>query len=238
MKQIIQYQFRVDAPVESNDAYRLYSALLSRLPADLAALLHDSLAHPISQYIWGNNWILNILSTEACEKAEPYLDGLESLFCTPRSRRIPLILQDKLVIHDVTQLLYTEMPSCVRLSFLTPTAFKHKGSVQLLPTQRLLLQSLLRRWNDCFSDTCHIENADAGLDALAEGLIYRGICIDTTKYAMKGQLVPGITGEIHLSNNLEGEECMLLSALLNFAVFAGVGIKTRLGMGGTVLSLE
>lgn len=238
MKQILQYQFRIAEPVDTNDAYRLYSALLRYLPKDLAAELHDSPARPISQYVWGNYWVVSIMGTEACEKCETYLDRLECLFCTPRNRKITLTLFRKLAIQDVTQLLYTELPQVLELSFLTPTAFKHKGEVQLLPTQRMLLQSLLRRWNDCFSDTCPIENAEDGLDALAEGVVYRGVHIDTVQYAMKGQSMPGITGSILLSNRLKGEEGALLSALLHFATFAGIGIKTGLGMGGAAILFE
>ena len=45
------------------------------------------------------------------------------------------------------------------LRFQTPTAFKSRGQYVNLPTTRLLMQSLVQKWNGSFLD-CPIEDED------------------------------------------------------------------------------
>ena len=47
----------------------------------------------------------------------------------------------------------------IRIEFLTPTAFKSRGQYLNLPTTRLVLQSLIRKWNGSVTE-CPIEDED------------------------------------------------------------------------------
>ena len=62
-----------------------------------------------------------------------------------------------------------------------------------------------------------------------ESCVIVGKCAD---YVLKGSPIPGFVGELTLENRLEGFHRELADALLCFAPFSGVGIKTTLGMGG------
>ena len=56
------------------------------------------------------------------------------------------------------------------LRFCTATAFKSWGQYLNLPTNRLIVQSLMKKWNGCFPD-CPIEDVDGeGMEVLAIGL--------------------------------------------------------------------
>ena len=90
----------------------------------------------------------------------------------------------------------------------------------------------MKKWNGCFPE-CPIEDEDGeGLQALAEGLSISHFHIKDRAYWLKGTPVPGFVGELTLSNQLDGFHRQLASSLLIFAQYAGVGIKTTLGMGG------
>ena len=94
------------------------------------------------------------------------------------------------------------------------------------------MQSLIKKWNGCILD-CPIEDEDGqGLEALAAGLRPRSFRLYSRDYVLKGSPIPGVVGELTLENRLEGFHRELADALLCFAPFSGVGIKTTLGMGG------
>ena len=69
---------------------------------------------------------------------------------------------------------------------------------------------------------------------LAQDLRCCGLQLRDLNYRLKGQAIPGVVGTITLENRLEGFPAQLAHALLTFATFSGVGIKTTLGMGGVL----
>ena len=120
-----------------------------------------------------------------------------------------------------------------RLEVRTPASFKSRGQYQILPTPRLILQSLIKQWNGCFPD-CPIEDEDGqGMEAMAAGLLCRGYQLRDQGYFLKGNHIPGFVGGMTLdSTRLPGFHRTLADALLYFSGYAGIGIKTALGMGG------
>lgn len=119
-----------------------------------------------------------------------------------------------------------------RLEFCTATAFKSAGESQILPTVRLILQSLILKWNGCFPQ-CQIEDEGGeGLEALSAGLVCREFSLRSAEYPLKGVKLPGFVGEMVLENHLKGFHRELANALLLFSGWSGIGMKTTLGMGG------
>ena len=118
------------------------------------------------------------------------------------------------------------------LNFRTATAFKSHGRYQILATERLIVQNLIHKWNGCFPD-CLIEDEDGeGMEAIAAGLQCRQFQLQEQTYFLKGNAIPGFVGTMTLDIRLTGFHRKLADALLIFAGYAGVGIKTSLGMGG------
>lgn len=229
---IRSYQFQLSQPLPFTAAYPLYAALLEQAPSNFAARLHESTVTPLSQYICGNTWQVSLFGPETIDALAPALESMDELFLRRDRTRLNLQLDH---IHDVPaveQLL--EGPPAHRgvIRFVTPTAFKSGGSYQLLPTQRLILQNLILKWNGCFGSICPIEDEGGGLDALAGGLRYRSVQLDTMSYSMKNTQIPGILGTIAFDNRLSDFHQHLAHALLTFGSFSGLGIKTALGMGG------
>jgi len=118
----------------------------------------------------------------------------------------------------------------VVLEFITPTSFKVGGVQSLFPDPKLVFSSLLRRWN-AFSET-----------KLPEEYIKSFASIKVSSYDLHTELVHfsrykmiGFKGrtEFELPKDLGEPFQRVVNALADFAPYAGVGVKTAMGMGQT-----
>ena len=123
-----------------------------------------------------------------------------------------------------------EPASRTRLWFRTPCAFKQAGRYAIYPQEFLLLQSLVLHWNTAFPD-CQLSDPDA-LDAILRGLRIRDYSLHTVSYPIKNTCIPGFVGSAVVEARLALPLLELWNALLSFAPYGGIGIKTTLGMGG------
>lgn len=232
------YQFQLSAPQPFHTAYPLYAALLERAPKDYAARLHESAVTPVSQYVCGDLWQVSLFGEEAIDTLAPVLEDLEEVMLHRDHVRLGLRRTGRKTIGSVEELLEGPRPVRGSLQLRTPTAFKSGGVYQLLPTQRLVMQSLILKWNGCFADQWFIEDEGGGLEALAERLCYRSVQLESTEYAMKRTRIPGTLGRLDFelqNNDFLGR---LAGALLTFGTCSGLGIKTTLGMGGLQITTK
>ena len=123
-----------------------------------------------------------------------------------------------------------ELASRTRLWFRTPCAFKQAGRYAIYPQEFLLLQSLVLHWNTAFPD-CQLNDPDA-LDAILRGLHILDYNLHTVSYPIKNTRIPGFVGSAVVEARLALPLLELWNALLSFAPYGGIGIKTTLGMGG------
>lgn len=230
------YRLRLSDRLDHRDAYRLYGFLLEQLPAEFAEELHNSPARPLSQYVDGSDWVISVMGSQFSERLMPVVLSLHEISLFGGSRQLQVRECSRRGVDSVEELLSAALPAVNLLHLRTPAAFKSRGNYQLLPTQHLLLQGLIRRWNLCFADECTIEDCGEGLDALETGLIYRSVKLQTSTFRLKEGGIPAVTGSIEIENRLRGFHSQLLNALLQFGTYSGVGIKTGLGMGGIALT--
>lgn len=219
-------------------AYRLYSWLLEQLPAELGNALHEQGEHPVSHFLRFSPekqavvWTVNLLEDELRQAAVPVLE---------QTQEIPL--------HDVllrAELLHRSQPISAQqliaagreqdtnradLTFLSPCAFKQNGRYAIFPQETLVLQSLIQHWNRAFPEVA-LDDPDA-FQALAQGLRILDYDLRSTRYFLKETRIPAFRGSITMEARLAPPLLELWNALLTFAPFGGVGIKTTLGMGGT-----
>lgn len=225
--------FDVSSPLPASLAYPLYAELLRRAPADFGAQVHQIAFTPVAHQVTGSCWQVSLLGQPAIDALGPVLQQARqfSLHKYGQSLQVTHLQCDCIARPDA---LFAAPLRQSRLVLQTPTAFKSGGEYQMLPTQRLVLQSLLQRWNGCFTD-CPIEDEGGGLEQLAAGLVYTQVSLCSQPYRIKGQDIPGVTGQLGLELHHTGFHIHLCSALLRFAPYAGLGIKTGLGMGGAAL---
>jgi CRISPR-associated endoribonuclease Cas6 len=127
-----------------------------------------------------------------------------------------------------------EPPRRFNLQFITPTAFAQNRIYLPLPVPTLMFRSWLERWN-------HFAPVYLGGDEL---IAYLGGAIALNRHKLQtasfrvhlGQAT-GFKGNLSLQvlNRIEPLLANVAHLLIHYAEFAGTGIKTRLGMGQTIL---
>lgn len=239
---LTQYRLTL-RPEEKNNprpewAYRLYSALLELAPEDFSNLAHRDAITPVSQHLTTDangilHWTINLLGNRSETALSGVLEDVEH-FEMDRGKRISVLDRKRREVRDVDGLfLLAERGGSVhRLQICTAAAFKSQGRYLNLPSVRLIIQSLINKWNGCILD-CPIEDEDgAGLEALVAGLRCSNFNIHDRVYYLKGNSIPGFVGSITLENQMVGFHRLLADSLLQFSAYSGIGIKTTLGMGG------
>lgn len=221
--------------------YYLYAALLEGASPAWGEALHRNGVTPVSQYLSREGkrlvWRVTLLGRESETALSPTLERRTEYRLLREGVALAVTGRVRDTVADV-EALFARCHGCTgrhRLEVRTPAAFKSRGHYQILPTQRLLLQSLIKQWNGCFPD-CPIEDEDGeGMEAMAAGLLCRSYQLRDQGYGLKGSRVPGFVGGLTLeSGRLAGFHRTLADALLCFSGYAGIGIKTALGMGGVV----
>ena len=223
-------------------AYRLYAALLEQAPQEMGDSAHEDAVTPLSQCLVPQGgyvrWTVNLLGRKSETALGPVLAASDSFHLLRDNVTFQVTGRQMDTVRRVDDLLLAGAahPGVHSLRLLTPTAFRSRGKYINLPTSRLILQSLIKKWNGCFPE-CPIEDDDGqGMDALAEGVKYGRFRLSDSNYRLKGALIPGFVGNLVIENTLTGFHRDLLSALLLFSGFSGIGIKTALGMGGVEIN--
>ena len=115
----------------------------------------------------------------------------------------------------------------IRLLFSTPTAFRQGKYDTALPTRETVFMSLLKRWNEY-----------SGLpfsEAIIEHLFPSFFDIRTAVAQHYRRSFIGCVGQItfQIFGDVDAEIIKQLNTLADFALYAGVGRKTPMGMGMT-----
>lgn len=113
----------------------------------------------------------------------------------------------------------------LNLAFCTPTAFRQGHFDTTLPTRECVFNSLLSRWNKYSG----IEFSQIALESIFPSFID----IHTEILADSRSKFIGILGEVNyrILGETEPIKIKQLNTLANFALYAGVGRKTTMGMG-------
>ena len=238
---ITQYQITLSPEcaqrIEPEWGYHFYAALLSLLPRNTGDRIHGSGITPFSSYVTAqdNNvhWQISLLGQESEKILSPVLERQERYFLRRENQSLRVTEIRKKQIQSVEELLALPENRVFKLHFVTPTAFKSEKQYINLPSVPFIMRNLLKKWNGCFAEECPIEDEDGeGIGQIAAGLRIADYRLSSSGYFLKGQTIPGFTGEAVLKCRLDGFHLTAANLLLHFAPYAGIGIKTALGMGG------
>lgn len=218
----------------------MHGALMEQLPTETAETLHSAGLRPYSQSVYFDKisqtpvWRINILSRNAEEKILQPILSQESLFL--RQKKYPVFLQNKERIADTSYesladeiFQREEVPNGVNIHFQTVTSFKREGKYVLIPEVYLIFQSLISRWNAFSSSSKLIEDDfDKKLASCVRIIRYN---LHTQSFSLEHQMIVGFSGTMGFKFYGNVMIRRLMGLLMLFAPFAGVGIKTALGMG-------
>ncbi|GAB1476807.1 hypothetical protein MASR2M70_16430 [Bacillota bacterium] len=247
---IKQFELTLEQAEKSGDrrpaydwAYALYAELMSELDSSYSGSLHEDGLNPINQHLVlpfrpGNGeikWKVNLLGEEAIEHFSPILRSRE-IFRVDKAYTELRVLSRSEGRRISEEELYTryleteEAPDKSRLEFSSTTSFKSDGQYVLFPSAELIIKSAVIKWN-AYSTQSALEDIEA-LKQMTDRTTIRSYSLKSGSFLLKGNRLPGFTGYVDL--NIKGPEPMkkLVSLLLGFLQYSGVGIKTTLGMGG------
>ncbi|MEH2409436.1 CRISPR system precrRNA processing endoribonuclease RAMP protein Cas6 [Nostoc sp.] len=120
------------------------------------------------------------------------------------------------------------------LQFITPTTFAQGGANLPLPIPSLMFRSWLERWN-------HFAPVYLGSDELiiylSKAILLKNHKIKTRSWQLHKGYVNGFVGNVTLQvfNRADPLLANVANLLVQYARFAGTGMKTRLGMGQTLI---
>lgn len=217
-------------------AYPLYAWLLSHGPKEEGDALHEQGIRPISQYVYREGervqWVVNLLNEEAATFFEPILERADAALL--HQGVIPFGEHQVEKIDSVQTLMNRagerNDENRFALELVTPTAFKQNGRYAVFPQESLVLQSLIARWGLCFPEF-PLDDPDA-VQAMLAGLHIVDYRLHTVRYSMKQTKIPSFLGRIILEAHLTAPLLEMFRTLYVFAPYAGIGIKSALGMGG------
>ncbi len=224
--------------VYTSVAYPLYAWLLSHASAEAGDRLHEQGVRPVAQYIRQDQktsecvWTVNLLNDEAAEMFVPILEREREaeLHCGAlcfQSCELERIDSAQVFIQRAGEL---TLDRRFIIEFVTPASFKQNERYVIFPQESLIMQSLITRWGICFPDM-PLDDAEA-LEAMLRGLHIVDYRLQTLRHPLKQTRIPSFVGRIVLEARLPAPLMEVFKTLYCFAPYAGLGIKTALGMGG------
>lgn len=219
----------------------LQGVLMENIDSDYAGYLHRLSFNPYSQCCLPGEtdgtiiWKINALTDEAAEHILSPLGRIDSFELRAVNSRMSVIKTslEAVPIKALTDLITHGNNSKMLMRFLTPTAFKSQGSYIFMPSIRLIFQNLLMHYSAIYDGSSEADQDTVSYieqHALISSYDIRSYYYPHT--ANGGKKIPGFIGKLTLS--LRGPSAMvgLANMLMKFGEYAGLGIKTSMGMGG------
>ena len=117
----------------------------------------------------------------------------------------------------------------ISIRFATPTAFKSNGRYVFIPDVHFIFQSLINKYNAFASDTS-VEGEEI-LEHFEKYAMIQRYKLKSVRYALEGVWISAFVGEIVIHINGPEQMVNLAHMLVAFGEYAGIGIKSSLGMG-------
>lgn len=245
---IMQYQYAVSCPgsprIPPFWAYRFYAWLLEQIPSDYGEWLHQQGEKPVSHFLYHDKqqdesiWQISLLSETAVSLFNPILSNLTDIFLNSESIKVQpkgvfcVEQPQQFMQHTCEQ---TDAPRQTKLSFLSTTTFRQNGNYTMFPQMRLILQSLINKWNLCYPEFLLMD--EDAFNLLEQGLHITDYVLRSNRFPLKATKIPGFVGSIMITSRLSAPMEELWQLLLAFAPFSGIGVKTTLGMGGVAVNM-
>lgn len=218
----------------------LQGVLMEKTDPNWAEEMHRMEVRPYSQYVvWQEEkalWRLQALTDESMERMILPMEGISSIYLKQRGQEIGLshfhILEQK-SFRDIEETYWgTEQKiHHIDMNFYTSTSFKSQGGYAIFPQPHLLFKNLVKKWNTFSDGSCMTEDHIA--DHLAQQLDIADYQLHMHPFSLEGRRIRAFRGQVRYGLFKSDTAARLAATLADFAAFAGTGMKTSMGMGGT-----
>ncbi|OLR64019.1 CRISPR-associated endoribonuclease Cas6 [Anaerostipes sp. 992a] len=219
----------------------MHGILMEYVSSDYGDKLHLNGTKPFHQYVSqisenGFLWTICTLNQEAKENIidsliiqNHFLMKHKNLELTVKNRELTVISYDKLIEKYYFQQQHRD----ITIQFVTPTAFKSQGKYVFIPNIKLLLQSLMIKY-DAFSDETNVGGQEV-LEHFEQYAFIKKYHLRSVRYSLEGVWISGFLGEITIRINGPEPLVNLAHMLIRFGEYSGIGIKCSLGMGTMIV---
>lgn len=214
--------------------------LMERTDSAWAAEMHTQRVRPYSQYVTmkeGNPiWCIQTITDQAFEHLICPLMSLNQVHLKQRGFDIGLsdfriIRQETFSNIEEKYLLGKKEIHHINLRFVTSASCKTQGEYAVFPFPYLILKNLVTKWN-AFSDSSIIDS-DHVADQLDKEIQIVDYHLHMHPFSLEGRRIRAFRGNVSYGLFRNDMAARLTAILMYFASYAGTGIKTALGMGGT-----
>jgi len=225
-------------------ASNLQGVLMKAAGSDFATEMHEEGQHSYSQFVSNKHgktiWTVNALNTNTSEFLTDVLmssefDHFWLRYGRKGTKEVHVLNKEIIELSDqelIDEFQQKKSKDSFRIAFLTPTAFKQQGKYVVIPDPRLIFQSLITKCNTVTDQGNAMEADQDLLDEIADMITITKYNLHTERYPFERTWAPGFVGTLDF--RIQGEEMVkrYIRFLLRFGEYAGVGIKTGMGMGG------
>ncbi|HZK43631.1 MAG TPA: CRISPR-associated endoribonuclease Cas6 [Syntrophomonadaceae bacterium] len=238
-KIILECQYDTEQKANYNWGSLFHGVLLEALPSEVTNLLHENQLKPYTQYITPRSehsltWTIGMWDNEIASHIIPAIMSMTNIELKHKNINIKVIGSQRLSVskNEYFHKFFTSEKPCRRyeIEFLTPCSHKQQGEYVLFPTPDLIINSLSRRYNAYISDIS-LDDSEA-LQQIARNIKIVRYSLRSAVYYLESTKITGYMGKITIVIRGPEQLARLAGALLSFAEYSGIGIKTALGMGG------
>ena len=218
----------------------LQGALMECVNAEYVNYLHNLPFNPYSQTCALNEdgkimWTICALNSDAHNFLIKQVSAMElvKLRAVNETFTVKSKMTEEFLLHEILEELKTCDAPKHTIRFNTPTAFKSQGEYVFIPTTRLIFQNLLMHYNQVYSGSHEID--EETVEYVASHVRISSYNLISHYFACsagKINKIPAFVGKTTLSVERNPSLRGLVGMLLKFGEYAGVGIKTSMGMGG------
>lgn len=224
----------------------MHGALMGLVSTEAANKLHSGQFRPFSQYIEIVSihkllWHIGIWGKDATETLLSAIMPLSTVTLNYHNLTLPVLKTHRESVSEEEYMarFFTEAEPANRyeMRFLTPCTHRSAGQYVLYPTPELIYQSLALRFS-AYSQEFDLHDPEV--------IEHLGTHTRITRYSLKSSIyqiedsvrIHGYIGYVCLS--LRGPEALIRlgGMLLSLAEYAGVGVKTTMGMGGVQIKAK
>ena len=197
----------------------LHGALMQYAHTDFAEAMHRSALRPFSQFVYYDKardsavWQLAALNKEAAE---------EILYASGR-------LPQNLYLKQKEYVVQLSKPQPVK-----QTSYKDMAEQFFTMDNVYIFRSLLKRWN-AFCGGLVLEESNLE-EHLAQAVKVTGYNLSLQQYSVGGAPIDAFKGRYRLLFRGTQSQNRIAALLAAYAEYAGIGVKTALGMGGVKIS--
>lgn len=228
-----------------NKSSLFHGALMQLISKDYAELMHQEGLRPYSQHVgWSNGrpiWEICTLTNQAYEEIiKPLLDeGFESIELEHNLRRIGIKdkVLEELSVSDMLDNVYGDNSENIFIiSFDTPTAFKREGKYINFPDLYLLYRNIMARQEENCGEYGMFD--EDMLFELTDNTRLLSYSLNSATFFLEGVRIPAFKGQIRVQVKSTQTVINYANMLFEYANYAGIGIKTALGMGYVNISQQ